>query len=142
MPSREKKSPKVSRNKKPKAPPKSEFHIDSALIGGNRFLEVSMTNFQQGIVIGDGPDPPEEKLPADIVVHGPQGPMVINAQSTSPTMITGEGSIDELHGRLVHRPGGAGKLFGFAGGKSKTCEACGFAGFMWQKKCPKGHKLA
>ena len=31
---------------------------------------------------------------------------------------------------------------GFGDASSKTCEVCGFVGFRWQTKCPRGHPLA
>jgi hypothetical protein len=31
---------------------------------------------------------------------------------------------------------------GFSDVRGKTCEVCGFQGFRWQSKCPRGHPLA
>lgn len=138
MPKRKKKARKETRQ-----PPSREQHlyIHSAVIGGYRFEDCHFReNGRAGIALGDGPSPPDEDLPVDILVHGSQRPMMIDAESASRTMIGGDGSIERLDGRLVHRPQqGTSKIFGYAGAKGKSVRCkCGFEAwvfFEWCSKC-------
>ncbi len=126
---RRKKRPRKNQKKTP------DLHIRRAVLPGNYVLEdIRMTNVPQGVVIGDGPTPPREDLPADFVIHGPTGPMMIDAESRSRTMITGEGSIEELQGRLVHRPR-KGKVFGYRRAEKSILCICGREFYSFSTTC-------